>query len=136
MTRTYRYLQKLWLGLLTAVLLMILLADPVYSLWVGDRVTVPHLLNICMGVFIMVSCWNNITVAVMNGLGKVRLQLYYSVFSAIINIPLAILFGRVLHMGSAGVILGTSVSLLIGSVAGALQARKLITGTARGVWNQ
>ena len=134
MKRTYHYLQKLWLGLVLVVLLMILMADPIYSMWVGSRVTVPYLLNVCMGIFIVVVCWNNITVVVMNGLGKVRLQLYYSLFSAVINIPMAVVFGRILNMGSGGVILATSVSLLIGSVLGGLQARKLISGTAKGLW--
>ena len=134
MTRSYNYLQKLWLVLIAAIVLMIVVADPIYSLWVGSRVKVPYLLNICMGLFIVVCCWNNITVAVINGLGKVRLQLYYSLISALINIPLAILFGQRLHMGSAGVILATSVSLSIGSVFGAIQARKLVSGRAKGIW--
>lgn len=135
MKRTYNYLQKLWLGLVVAVLLMILIADPVYFLWIGNRVKVPYTLNICMGLFIIISGWNSITTSVINGLGKVRLQLYYSILSAAINLPLAILFGRILNMGSAGVILATSTSLLIGSVLGTLQARRLISGTAKGIWN-
>ncbi len=136
MNRTYNYLRRLWLGLVTIVILMILIADPIYSAWIGNRVIVPHMLNVCMGIFVVISCWNSVAIAVVNGSGKVRLQLYYSIISALINVPLAILFGRTLHMGSAGVILATGVSLLIGSVFSALQANKLISNTAKGIWNK
>ena len=136
MVRTYTYLQKLWLILVILVVLMTVLAEPVYSFWIGNRVTIPPALNMCMGLFIIISCWNSTAVAVVNGLGKIRLQLYYSTFSAIINIPLAITLGRTLHMGSAGVILATSLCLLIGSVYSTMQAKKLIAGTATGIWNQ
>lgn len=136
MSQTYSYLQKLWLGLVGVVILMIICADPIYSFWIGDRLTVPRLLNVCMGLFVCISCWNSVTVAVVNGMGKIRLQFFYSLLSAIINIPLAILFGRALGMSSAGVILATGIALLIGSVMSGLQARKLIAGTAKGIWNQ
>ena len=136
MIQTYRYLQKLWLGLVMAIIVMIVIAGPVYSLWIGRRVTVPYVLNICMGLSVIVACWNNVTVAVINGTGKIRLQLYYSLAAAVINIPLAVLFGKLLHLGSAGVILATSVSLLFGSVFGAIQAQKLTVGRAKGIWNE
>lgn len=136
MKQTYDYLRKLWLGLVGIIILMVVVADPIYSMWIGDRLTVPHSLNVCMGIFVCVSCWNSVTVAVVNGVGKVHLQLFYALVSATINIPLAIFFGRTLGMGSAGVILATALSLLIGSLFGALQAKKLIDGTATGIWNK
>lgn len=134
--RTFGHLQKLWLILVAAVVLMILVANLAYTLWIGDRVVVPYFLNVCMGLFIIISCWNSIMTSVVNGLGKIRLQLYYALFAAIINIPLAIFLGRTLHVGSAGVILATSISLLVGTVFGTIQARKIIFGTAKGIWNR
>ncbi|QIP12021.1 oligosaccharide flippase family protein [Spirosoma aureum] len=136
MQKSHRYLQKLWIGLAAIVVLMVIAADYVYSLWVGDRVMVPMELNICMGVFILVSSWNSIIAAVVNGLGKVQLQLYYALFSAVINIPLAILLGKKLNMGASGVILATSLSLLFCSLIGGLQVRKLMSGTAKGIWDK
>ncbi|GAB3576058.1 O-antigen export protein [Spirosoma luteolum] len=136
MNRTYRHLQKLWLGLVILVVVMILVADVVYAFWVSDRVVVPKLLSVTTGLFVVISCWNNVTVAVVNGVGKVRLQLYYSLASAALNIPLAILFGKYLQLGSAGVMLATSLSLSIGSVVGGLQAKKILNGTAYGLWNK
>ncbi|MBD2751870.1 lipopolysaccharide biosynthesis protein [Spirosoma validum] len=136
MRSSYQYLQKLWIGLVIIIFLMILLSSVVYKFWIGSRVSVPLELNICMGVFTIVSCWNSIIAVVINGLSKIRLQLYFSLFSALINIPLAILLGKNLHMGSTGVILATSISLLVCSLFGGLQSKKLLSGTANGIWNQ
>ena len=135
MQRTYRYLQKLWMGLVAVVIFMIIVAQPVYAIWIGDRVSISFSLNLCMGAFIVISCWNSVTITVINGLGKVKLQLYLSVISAIINIPLAIYFGKHLNLGSTGVILATCISLLIGSVLCGIQANKIIKRSAFGIWN-
>ena len=48
-------LQKLWMGFVVLVSFMILLADSIYKLWVGDRVNIPLQLNICMGLFCIIS---------------------------------------------------------------------------------
>ncbi|GAB3547799.1 O-antigen export protein [Spirosoma fluminis] len=136
MKQSHRHMQKLWLILVGVVIIMVLSSDYVYKVWVDQRVIVPMSLNICMGLFIVVSCWNNIIAMIINGLGKIQLQLYYALFSAFVNIPLAIYFGKILNMGSAGVILATAVSLLACSIFGKVQIDKLIAGTAKGIWNR
>ena len=135
MTKTYRHMQRFWAGLVVVVIIMVLISKEVYSLWVGNRVTVPFELSAFMGLFVVISCWNSVTVTVINGLGKVKLQLLLSIFNAAINIPLAIYFGKYSNLGSAGVVLATCITLLISSVFSAIQANKLITRSASGIWN-
>ncbi|MBO0949259.1 lipopolysaccharide biosynthesis protein [Fibrella forsythiae] len=134
MRSSYRRLQQLWTGLVVLIIVMALIASNVYHLWLRDRVEVPLLLNLFMGLSVIITCWNNVAVSVINGMGKVRLQLYSALSSALVNIPLAVYLGRELQLGSAGVILATCISLLIGSVLSAIQARKLITNKASGIW--
>jgi hypothetical protein len=59
-----------------------------------------------------------------------------SLVISVINIPLSVYFAKYLEMGSVGVILGTIACLLFGAVLHPLQYKKIINGTARGVWNQ
>ena len=136
MLKSYQYLKRLWFGLVVVVIIMISVSNTVYTIWIGNRVSVPFKLSLCMGFFVIVSCGNSILVAVANGMGKVGLQLYYAMFAAVVNIPLAIILGPKLGMGSAGVILASGISLLIGSVFGVIQANKLLLGTAKGIWNK
>lgn len=132
--QTYAYMQKMWLFFFMLIILMIVIAEPIYTFWLGDRVKVPNSLNIVMGLSVVIICWNNVTVTVINGLGKIKLQLICSVFASMINIPLAIYLGQVLNLGSIGVILATCISLLPATITGTIQAKKLINGNAFGIW--
>lgn len=134
MKRTYAYLQKVWVLFLIFIVCMVIIADPVYSLWVGKRVSVPFSLTCVMALNVAIICWNNITVSILNGVGKVRMQLLCAIFATIVNIPLAVYFGKVLNFGSAGVTLATCISLLPAVFLAAIQARKLVNDRATGIW--
>jgi O-antigen/teichoic acid export membrane protein len=136
MRQTYRQLRYFWGVLVIVVLLMIFMADTVYFYWIGERISIPFELNIYMGLYTVINCWNNAVVVITNGIGKIRLQLIYSTFSALINIPLIIIFSKTLGMGLSGVIFATCVSLLIGSIFCSIQADKILTRTATGIWNR
>ena len=135
MIQTHNYLQRLWVGLAVVVVIMMVAATPIYTVWVGNRVDIPVSLSIFMGLFVIISCWNNVAVSVINGMGKIKFQLILSLISAAINIPIAIFLGKYLNMGSAGVILATCLCLLIGSVFLSIQAKRLIHQEASGIWN-
>ncbi|HKK68342.1 MAG TPA: hypothetical protein VJ946_09020, partial [Bacteroidales bacterium] len=117
-------------------LVMLALSGWVYRIWIGDMVIVPFHLSALMMFFFTMKTWNNVFVYLINGVGKIRLQLYMSIVIAVINIPLSIFFAKNLEMGSAGVILGTIVCLTFGAVLHPLQYKRIINGTARGIWNQ
>ena len=48
-----------------------------------------------------------------NGISKLNLQITCSLIGAIINIPLSIIFIKTFNLGSAGVILASTISILI-----------------------
>ena len=89
-----------------------------------------------MGIYILIFTFSSIFVNFINGVGKVKLQLYFGVFAMLINIPFSVFFAKNMGMGSAGVILGTCVSLSIGAVFGPVQYYKIINNKAKGVWNK
>lgn len=134
MQQAYGYLQRVWLGFCVIIIAMVVIAEPFYSVWVGNRVTIPVSLNLVMGLSVVIICWNTSTVSVINGLGKVKLQLFCSIFAALINVPLAIYLGRELGLGTTGVMLSTCLSLLPASFTGTIQAKRLINGKAYGIW--
>jgi O-antigen/teichoic acid export membrane protein len=128
---------KIWLLLAAGVIIMLLVSGIVYSVWVGKSVNIPFGLSAAMALFVIVNNWNNIFAYFLNGIGKIRLQFYLSIFSAIINIPVSVFFAKYLNMGAAGVITGTIFCLLIsGSFWAPLQYKKIISGKASGIWNK
>ncbi len=125
-----------WVSLSTIVVLMIVFSDTVYALWVGEEIEVPFLLSILTGLFVIIANWNNVFVYFLNGVGKVRLQFYYSIIAAIANIPLSIFLAKNMNMGISGVMLSTVITLLIASVWAPIQYYKIIHQTAEGIWNK
>lgn len=136
MRQTQRLMYRLWAGLVGLVAVMVGLAQPIYRVWVGEAIQVPLSLSVSLGVLVVVTGWNLMASTIINSAGKLRLQLGYAVVSLLTNIPLAYLLGRTLGLGSAGVVLASVLSLSWGAVLGPLQARRLINGSARGIWNQ
>lgn len=141
--KEFRWIRKsinqlliLWGISLAGSLIMLALSGWVYEIWIGDMITVPFHLSVLMMLFFMIKTWNNVFVYLINGVGKIRIQLYMSIVIAVINIPLSIFFARYLNMGSAGVILGTIACLAIGAVLHPVQYKKIINGTARGIWDK
>jgi len=129
-------LHRFWLLLVGGIFILFFIAPFVYHLWIKDRVSIPWYLTALMGVFVIVRSWNSIYSYFLNGVGKIKLQLYLSLTSTVFNIPLSFLFGKYLGLGPGGVILATIVCLLSGSILHPIQYRRIINNKARGIWNK
>lgn len=131
-----RLIQKIWIFVPFLLLFMILVSDRVYILWVGARVSVPFKLTVAMACFVLISTSNMIYSSFINGIGKIKLNLIFSVISMVINIPLSYFFGKVMGWGSMGVIASTCFCLLYAFPFLPIQYNKLINNRARGIWNK
>lgn len=129
-------LVQVWALLSLIVIIMIFISDFVYSIWVGSDIKIPFSLSVAMGIFMIVSNWNNIFAFFVNGVGKIRLQFYYSIIAALINIPLSIFLAKQMKMGITGVITATIICIGLASVWAPIQYKKIINGTAKGIWNK
>jgi len=132
----FKKLIKLWLLLIVVTIIMLLFSNSFYLFWIGDIVHVPFMLSAFMALYAILMSWNSIFVNYVNGVGKLKLQIYEAIVGMIINIPISIFFAVNLGMGSTGVILGTITSLTIGTVLIPIQTFKLISGKAKGIWNK
>jgi len=129
-------LLKLLGGVVVVLIIMLLISPFVFKLWLKDMVEIPWHLSLSMAVYVLVRSWNNVFVYFINGVGKITIQLYMSIFTSIINIPLSIFFAKNLGMGIQGVILATVFCLLIGSVLHPIQYYKIVNNKATGIWDK
>ena len=67
----------------------------------------------------------------VNGVGKIKLQLYTALIAMIINIPLAIYFVKWLDLGLSGVVLANVVSLSLSAIALPIQVNQIIRKRTR-----
>jgi O-antigen/teichoic acid export membrane protein len=113
---------------------MVFISNFVYHYWVGSKIQVPISLSIFMGVYWMICIFITPFTFFINGTGKIQIQLILCVVGALVNIPISILLAK--YLGVKGVILGTTICLLPGSVLVPIQYYKIINKNAFGIWNK
>lgn len=124
---------RLWLGLSLCSVLLLLLSPWLYRLWLGNAVTIPFSLSLAMCVYAISMIWQAIHVQLINGTGKILFQLYLGIVASVVNIPLAIWLGR--RIGLAGVTWSNIIVFVAMGVCFSIQTRKIINGTAKGIFN-
>ncbi len=131
---TMKKLVMIWGIISVGALIMLVLSNFVYRLWVGKEIAVPVSISVVMFVYVVLNAWCGIFSQFLNGVGKIKLQLYSAAIGAVINIPLAIYLGN--HLGIYGVVLSTTIFAVISAIWSPIQYMKLINNRATGIWNK
>ena len=113
---------------------MLCIANPVYLLWVGDKVQVPFIMSAGMAVYMAVvlygTCYSNL----LCGIGKIRVHTIVSVIQACIYLPLAIKLSDM--FGVEGIVYALVITTLISAVTNKLQFDMLASHRAHGIFNK
>ena len=115
--------------------LMVAVSGFVYSVWIGDDVSIDIRLSIAMAAYIFILIYSMRYSYFINGIGKLWLQQVFTVSAAIIFIPLAYTVAHWSH----NIIWFVAVMCLVnipGLVINRIQFGKLINGRATGAWNR
>jgi O-antigen/teichoic acid export membrane protein len=115
---------------------LIFISSYFYKLWIGDKVSIPKTLTITMAIYYSLNIFYTPFTYFINGTGKVKLQMYSIIITAIFNIPLSIFLARDLELGVTGVIVSTIICLLPHVILCPIQYSKLVNNTASGIWNK
>lgn len=126
-------LKFLWILLTIITLIMLFFSNFIYKLWVGKEIIVPFSISFALALYVIMNAWTGIFSLFLNGSGKIKMQLYASMFGMILNIPLAIYLGK--KFGIAGVILSGVILCSINMIIEPIQTNKLINNKAKGIWN-
>lgn len=121
-----RKLNMMMIPIIILTFLLVVFSKNIINFWIGKDLLISFKLVVFMGIFVIISAWNNIYALFVNGIGRIKPQLYSAIVAGIINIPLSIYFARNLHMGVAGVILATNISLSLFAVIGPIQTFRII----------
>lgn len=128
-----RKLFWLWGGLLGLGLIMLISSQWVFSIWVGEKVTVNHTISTLICAWVLLNAWNGIFSQFLNGVGKLQLQLRLGIMAAMANVPLAVFLG--MKIGIEGVLLANLIVNSIGVWVYPLQCYKILNNKASGFWN-
>ncbi len=134
--KSLKNLQKISYLFVGIIFILFLFSDFIYEIWFGNRVIVNHSLTGLMGVFFASTILVAPYTIFLNGIGKIRLQAIQSALSAILNIPLSVLFSKYFDFGPNGVIISTIVCFLPSLILSPIQYQKIVNSKAKGVWNK
>lgn len=124
---------KVWGVLFFISIIMVLVSKPIFNIWIGDVVSIPIMMSILVCIWILINTWNSIFSQFLNGVGKLKLQLYLGLGGALLNVPLAIYMG--IKIGILGVLLANIVVSIVGVILYPIQYKRIINNNAKGIWN-
>jgi O-antigen/teichoic acid export membrane protein len=117
---------KLFIGIIFAVCLLALTVESIIELWIGPDLSVSSGLIVAMATLVTVSTWNNIFAMIVNGIGKIKVQLYTAIIAMLINIPLSIMLAKHYGLGLSGIVAGTICSLSLAAIALPIQVFRIV----------
>jgi O-antigen/teichoic acid export membrane protein len=124
----------LWWVFVAGALAMVLISPYIYPLWIGRNIarSIDFSTSIACAVYVTTANWCSIYVFFLNGIGKIKLQLYNSVGLMFTYIPISIFMGKI--FGITGIVVSLCIVSLPGAILSPIQFNKLIKGTAKGIW--
>jgi O-antigen/teichoic acid export membrane protein len=117
------------------IVLMIVISNWMYKIWIGDKIIIPIHLSIAIGVNTIIQIFLLPYSAFINGMGKLNLTVLISFFEVIIYLLLVFIFANY-FTSSVGIVLAIAMTTLLSGFVQPLQTHKLLNKTAKGIWNK
>ncbi|MDD2268971.1 MAG: oligosaccharide flippase family protein [Eubacteriales bacterium] len=133
--KTLSKINKVWLITTLVTVLFVVFYKLFFKLWVGNEVVVPFYLIACLCVFSLFSSWSSTYTLFLNGVGKIKLQIYVMTVQACLFIPLSYLFFKC-GFELASIVVVQIIFYAISSLVFTLQYKKIVNSTAIGIWNK
>lgn len=127
---TLRKLNYYFFIIILILLVVYFSFDGITKIWLGRIFVYNDYLLIFMSLFVLLRIYGDIYMTFVNGIGKIKFQMWLYIFGAIINIPLSIWFIKHTDLGSSGVILATSISILPLTILIPIQTIKILKSKA------
>ena len=134
MKNKVKMLEKLWLGLVLTIIPVLIVSPYLYEIWIGDTVIIPASTSFYMSIYCVVLTLCNVYTFLLNGIGKIKFQLYIYIISCLIFIAIAIPLTK--NYGLNGVIIANSIVCLIIFSLSKIQLNSILNKNAVGIFNK
>jgi hypothetical protein len=114
---------------------MTMFSNLVYAFWIGSDMKIDIRLSALMAAYNLILIFSMRYSYMLNGFGKLRLQLIATITAAFLFIPLSCAVVAWKHDIVYFLIVMCMVNIP-GLIINRIQLRKIINGTATGIWNQ
>lgn len=116
-----------------AITFMVFISSFVYNIWIGGTTIIPFSITLSMAAYMMCLTTSLAYCYILNGMSKLRLQLYCTITGTILYFISAPLLTHYIDNASA-ISISVSIALLPNVICNNIQTRKVINGKANGIW--
>lgn len=134
MKNVYRRLTKIYVLAILVGLIMLLFSPVIYKFWLPASVEIPLSLSFSMCLYILILSYSNMLMILINGTGKVFLQMIVYMSCAVVAIPTMTVLCRL--CGITGILLVLSVVYILQSIVAKIQIEKILKNSAEGIWGK
>lgn len=131
---TFNKALKIWGLSAIGGLLLLVICNTFYKIWVGSSVTVPIQISAAVLLYISAFNFNNCVTYLLNGLNKITVQIITSITGTILYLLFIILLGG--KIGMIGIILSMAICYILMATVHLYQCRLLVYEKAKGIWNK
>lgn len=107
------------------ILLMLFLSNVIINYWTSGKIEVSITLNLIIVLYTLIGIWNTIYAVLLNGIGVIKMQVFTSIFAALIHLPLSYVLVKYASMGSEGVVLSMTISISLFAILGPITTNRL-----------
>lgn len=130
-----RQANQLCTVLLVVTLVMLLVSDRVYRIWINDSIKIPFALSALVALNAVLGLYGSTYTSFINGTGKIRLQSYLCILVSLCHAPIAYFLIKSLGLGLYGLMLLTAVWTLVSLILWSIQYKKIINRADGYIWN-
>lgn len=113
--------------------IMLTLSPISYKLWIGES-SVTSTTTILLYLYAVLMMIYGSYGYILNGIGKLRIQLVATAIIAIVYIPLSVFAGK--FFGLSGILIVFILSTMVNCIWSKIQYTKIINNTATGIWSK
>lgn len=127
-------LKKIQLIIAILLIIMTLVSKIFFNIWIGSSVQISYTLCVLMALYTFLLIYSVSYSYILNGMNKVALQSLNTIIVAISFYPVC-MFGAK-QWGVEGVLIGMCMCNISGAILNAIQFKKVIKKTDKGIWSR
>jgi len=130
-----RKIRQIWFYISIIVVPIILMVSKfIYKFWIGDSVKIPFSLSFLLSLYVIAYICLNLNSYFLNGVGKIRLQVYLYIIVCFLNIPLCCFLAA--KIGVNGVVISNLIMFIGMNIILWIQTNKILAQKDKNIWSK
>lgn len=132
MINIYKKLNSLWIWMALTIIFFYIISPYLIKFWINATINIPNIILLSTAIYILIVTRATISITLINGIGKIRVQMYVHLFFSIITIPLLLLITKYYGVGMGIIFL--CLNPLAHMYFSRKQLKLILTQKAQGIW--